>query len=184
MIVQYSRLSLAVVGLGLAITTSAKPIAAPQLDTASVTALKNAIKKDHGHVVVINFWATWCGPCMAEFPDLVKTYDELKPKGMDLITISGDSFADKMRAATVIKLRHAPYPAYIKPKGDIVAYAKSLDPKWDGSLPRTFILDRSGNVKYTIAGRFDDAVLRKDIQTLLAQHAVGKPKPAHTLLGG
>ncbi len=183
MLLRYSRLSFAIVSIGLAITASAKPMAAPQLETASVTALRNAIRKDHGHVVVINFWATWCGPCMAEFPDLIKTYDAFKPKGLDLITVSGDSYADKMRAAAVIKLRHAPYPAYIKPKGDIVAYAKSLDPAWDGSLPRTFILDRSGNVKYTIAGRFDDAILKKDIQSLLAQRAVRKPAPTHSLLG-
>src|SRR5262245_19221769 len=48
-------------------------------------ALKKAVAAHKGEVVVLNLWATWCGPCVEEFPDLVKLYDQYKGKGLVVI---------------------------------------------------------------------------------------------------
>ncbi len=140
------------------------------LAVADAAALSRAIKAAHGKVVMVNFWATWCGPCVAEFPELVVTYNNHKAQGLQFFSVSGDEPADQGKAATFLKRMNAPATAFIKPKGDLAAWAKSLDARWDsGSLPRTYLIDRNGKVRKMIDGKIDAADLDKALTGLLAE---------------
>jgi len=73
------------------------------------------LSKLRGKVVLIDFWATWCGPCMAEVPEVVRTYNELHAKGLEIVGISLDQ--DKDRVETVTKEKGMVWPQYFDGKG-------------------------------------------------------------------
>jgi thiol-disulfide isomerase/thioredoxin len=151
------------------------------LSIGDAVGLGRAIKAAHGKVVMVNFWATWCGPCVAEFPELVRTYNSHKAQGLVFLSVSGDEFSDQARAAAFLKKQNAPLTAFIKPKGDIAAWTKSLDGHWDsGSLPRTYLIDRNGRVRKMIDGKINAAELDKAIAGLLAEKpGAGGPRASH-----
>src|SRR5579871_1584179 len=158
------------------------------LTIGDAAGLSHAIKAAHGKVVMVNFWATWCGPCVAEFPELVAVYNSHKAQGLLFFSVSGDELADQARAVAFLKKQNAPSTAFIKPKSDIAAWTKSLDGRWDsGSLPRTYLIDRNGKVRKVIDGKVDPADLNKALAGLLAEKpGAGGAAPSHGkgILGG
>ncbi len=140
-----------------------------RLQIATLSNLKSVLKSDQGHPVLINFWATWCGPCVAEFPDIVSLSNHYKRQGLRLITISADEPNSRSAVLKFLVQHHTPQPCFIKPAGDNIAAAKKLDPHFDGALPHTYLLDKKGKVKYSIEGRVDTAKLKTDIIQLLKE---------------
>jgi peroxiredoxin len=94
-----------------------------------------------GKVVMLDFWATWCGPCMNEMPNVIKIYGKFHPKGFEIIGISLDS--DKDRLTTVLKEEKMTWRQYFDGKG----WENKLAQKYGvGSIPATFLLDREGKI--------------------------------------
>jgi thiol-disulfide isomerase/thioredoxin len=100
-----------------------------------------SIAKYKGKVVLVDFWATWCGPCVAELPNVLKAYDDYHAKGFEIVGISLDSDEQKTRA--FLKERKMAWPQYFDGKG------------WDNKLavqygvhaiPATYLLDAEGKV--------------------------------------
>jgi thiol-disulfide isomerase/thioredoxin len=129
--------------------------------------LKKAVAKQKGKVVFVNFWATWCAPCVAEFPDIVKMYEKYHPKGLEVIAVSFDSdapaalpFLDKQKATFINLLKN--------PDVDDEIMIKGFDQDWQGALPASWLFDRAGKRVYFTMGRFDPAALDKQVAGLLA----------------
>jgi thiol-disulfide isomerase/thioredoxin len=72
-------------------------------------------KKLRGKIILIDFWATWCAPCMEEVPDVVKTYKDLHPAGLEIIGISLDQ--DKSLLTAVTRAQGMPWPQYFDGNG-------------------------------------------------------------------
>jgi thiol-disulfide isomerase/thioredoxin len=115
-----------------------------------------------GKVLVVNFWATWCGPCREEMPDLVRAQKEYGAKGLQIVGIAADD-ADKVQQfAKEIQLN---YPALI---GGYAAIDLSKDLGNSlVALPFTLVVDRQGKVAYTHLGPVKPDKLRDVITKLL-----------------
>ncbi len=95
-----------------------------------------------GKVVVMNFWASWCPPCRAEFPLLVKLYDRYKERGVVLLSLNLAEEAETARH--FIQQAAPPFPVY----AGAVAAAK-----YDASrLPTTYFIDRAGRIRRQVSG--------------------------------
>ncbi len=100
-----------------------------------------------GKVVLLNIWATWCGPCKRELPDLVALSNELAPKGVVVFGISVDQKDDRLQLVkTFCERMGIPFTNIIDNLQIADAYGKIQ------SIPTTFIIDRQGNVVQRITG--------------------------------
>ena len=99
------------------------------------------LAKMKGKVVLIDFWATWCGPCVAEIPNVKKTYEKLHSKGFEIIGISLDSNKDKL--TQFIKKKDMPWPQYFDGKG----WKNKISTKHGiRSIPAMWLVDKEGNL--------------------------------------
>jgi thiol-disulfide isomerase/thioredoxin len=97
-----------------------------------------------GKIVLVDFWATWCVPCRAEMPQLVKLSEKLKARGLDFVTVSADEPDKEPAAFQVLQQNAVAAPFYIKKAADDDKFYNLVDPKWSGEMPAMFIYDRSG----------------------------------------
>lgn len=126
---------------------------------------------------VINLWASWCGPCVAEMPDLVAIGRQFESRGFDLITISLDDPAAAEKALKLLQQNHAALPerteASVREEGrttnnyhwsgDPDALAEIIDPDWPGALPHTIVIDQEGKIIARHSGEVDPDELRREI---------------------
>jgi thiol-disulfide isomerase/thioredoxin len=138
---------------------------AQKLTPVDEAGYKKLIAAHKGRVVLIDFWATWCKPCRAEMPELVKLEQKLRAQGFDLVTISADEPDKEAAALKVLKGDGVPGPAYWKKAADDDKFNDAIDPKWGGALPAVFIYDRTGKKVRSFIG--ETAV--KDFEAAIAK---------------
>lgn len=109
---------------------------------------------------LINIWATWCGPCVVEFPEFVKMNRMYRNREFELITISMDDIGKKQNALNFLKKKQASTKNYIL-NGDKYKFIDALDKKWEGSLPYTLFIAPGGKILYSKQGTIDPLTLRR-----------------------
>ena len=120
-----------------------------------------------GKPLLINFWATWCGPCREEFPDLVKLDQEFKGK-IDFLTISLDDASDITTAVPqFLASVKAEMPAYLLKTADESALIMSVSKEWHGGLPFTILYDPRGTPVYEREGKVHLDAVRTEIEKQL-----------------
>jgi thiol-disulfide isomerase/thioredoxin len=137
-----------------------------ELQTLPAFSLKGAAGKTvklsdyRGKVVLVNFWATWCAPCLAEMPELVRLQKEHRARGLQVIGVAHPT-DEALQVRKVIKRLKVSYPVFF---GD----EKTLD-LFDVAdvLPVTVVVDRSGKVRGRIVGILTPEEFDEQVKPLL-----------------
>jgi thiol-disulfide isomerase/thioredoxin len=125
----------------------------------SFTALDGAkvdLKQMKGKVVLVDFWATWCGPCVAEVPMIKRAYEAYHGKGFEIIGISLDD--NKKDLLDFIKKQSMPWPQYFDGKhwNNEISFRFGIN-----SVPAEWLVDKKGNLRLTSArSQLDEEVKR------------------------
>jgi thiol-disulfide isomerase/thioredoxin len=133
------------------------------LQNISADSLGDLLKNKTDKLRLINVWATWCGPCVAEFPDLVTINHMYRDRGLELVTISSDELPKKGNALAFLQKQQASGLNYIYSGDSKYKMIDAIDPKWLGALPYTVLVEPGGKVIYSKEGAFDPDTLKKII---------------------
>ncbi|MCL6508067.1 MAG: TlpA family protein disulfide reductase, partial [Bryobacteraceae bacterium] len=120
-----------------------------------------------GQVILVDFWATWCAPCLEELPQLVRLEAKYRAHGLRLIPISCDEPEDESKALSFLRKAGVSFPGYRKQVADDEKFILSVDPKWSGALPALFLYDRTGRLVRSFVGEADLSAVEKAIHKLL-----------------
>jgi peroxiredoxin len=128
--------------------TASAPLAptapAPDFTLRTLDGQKLRLGEQRGRVVLVNFWATWCGPCRQEMPHLNKLYEKYKSSGFVLLGVNVDD--DTRQAAGVADKLGVKFP--VLPDAD-----KRVSRQYDlSAMPSTVLIDRDGKVRYLHRG--------------------------------
>jgi thiol-disulfide isomerase/thioredoxin len=134
------------------------PVTLETTTNAQLTALR---KTAPGKTLIINFWATWCGPCKVEMPEIVKTYQWYRSRGVDLVTVSVDAPASRPAALAFLQQVHVPSRNLQVDNEDLYAMQAAFDPEWQSGVPLTLVLAPDGHVIYRAQGEADILKMRR-----------------------
>jgi thiol-disulfide isomerase/thioredoxin len=126
--------------------------AQPKLAPMSEAGYRQLIAAHKGRVLLVNFWATWCKPCRAEMPDLVKLAERLQAKGFDMVSISADEPEQEPEARKFMAASKVPGPLFIKNAADDDKFHAAIEAKWMGELPALILYDRNGKKVQSLFG--------------------------------
>jgi thiol-disulfide isomerase/thioredoxin len=145
-------LPLLVVICALVVGCASPPPAASgpaELTDATYDTLDAALKEREGSVVLVDFWATWCGPCRARFPHFVETHKKYKDKGLVCMSVSMDLYGpggatDRQTVLDFLKSKGATFPNFL-----VTSYKQDAERigrrfGFDGSLPHVVLFGRGG----------------------------------------
>jgi thiol-disulfide isomerase/thioredoxin len=172
MLLRNARRSLAGWGAAAAAllcVASSAPAKAPTVTPVDAAGLKRAVAARKGKVVVVNFWATWCVPCVKEFPELVRLHNKHKGNGLDLLTVSMDTAQDvRPKVVPFLAKQGVTSGAFVQ-KGNADAFIQALDPNWQGEVPRTYIYGRNGKLVRVLSGEQSLAAFEAAVKPVLAK---------------
>jgi peroxiredoxin len=138
---------------------AALPVTLEEID---VQGIKELVKNSSsGKLRLITIWATWCGPCITEFPDMVIIDRMYRHRPFELITISADKQAKKTDALTFLQKQEASNKNYIFNKDDVYEMIEAVDPDWQGALPYTMLIEPGGKIVYKKQDTIDPLEMKR-----------------------
>ena len=134
------------------------------LNAIDLEGVRKLVKNDGKKLRLINVWASWCGPCAQEFPDLVEINRMYRHREFEMVGISADSGPDvKDRVQSFLAENQASFTNYLFSGMDIYALIDAVDPKWEGAIPYTLIVNPDGEVLYRHLGLIEPLEVKKVI---------------------
>jgi thiol-disulfide isomerase/thioredoxin len=148
-----------------AIAAAATSLIAGELDAKG---LAKRIAKEKGHVVLVNFWATWCVPCREEFPDLSRLQQDYGSRGLQVLGVSTD-FASQIPGVEKFLAEQNPrFPNYRKKSGgDDQQFIDAMDKSWGGELPFSILFARDGSKAKALSGKHTYREYEQEVLKLL-----------------
>lgn len=137
-----------------------EPVTLEKIDAEGINALR---QNTTGKTLLVNFWATWCAPCAAEFPDLLNTWRMYRKRPFELVTVSVNYPDEEKAARSFLEKYHASSRNYIPATMDPHALVQQLDPSWAGGVPYSVVIAPGGKVLSRTNGQVDILKVRRTI---------------------
>lgn len=132
------------------------------LEEIDVNGVRDLIRNTSSNKLrLINIWATWCGPCKTEFPDLIIIDRMYRGRDFEFITISADKQQRKDDALKFLKSQQASNKNYIFNDDDVYRLIDAVDPDWRGALPFTMLIEPGGKIVYKKQDMIDPHKMKK-----------------------
>jgi thiol-disulfide isomerase/thioredoxin len=135
-----------------------EPVQVEPIDEAGI---KELLQNNSGKLRLINIWATWCGPCVVEFPEFVTMNRMYRGRDFEFISICLDDPEKKDKALKFLKEKQASNKNYIFNIDNKYAFIEAIDPKWPGALPYTMIVEPGGKIVYAQQNIINPAKIKK-----------------------
>ncbi len=150
-----------------------EPVTLERLDEAQ---LEQLAKNDTEHLLLVNVWATWCGPCVAELPEFVTINRMYRNRKFRMITISLDEPEQETDALKLLQEQHVSSANFLPTFANRDRLAELLDREWKGPIPYTVLIAPGGKVIYRKSDEIDPLALRREIVGVLGRTYGGEPE--------
>jgi thiol-disulfide isomerase/thioredoxin len=141
------------------------------LDSIDEKSIRELVQNHSDKLRLINVWATWCGPCVAEFPEFITMNRMYRKRDFEFISISADGIDKQKKALQYLQKQEASNKNYIFSGDDNYKLIDAVDSKWPGALPYTILVEPGGKIVYSKEGQIDPAELKKAI---VEDHFIGR----------
>jgi thiol-disulfide isomerase/thioredoxin len=145
---------------------AAEPVTVEPADAAALTALR---KNDSGKLRLVNFWATWCGPCVTEFPELVTINRMYRRRAFELVTVAANFPDEKKEVLDFLRKQQASHKNLLFADTDKYKLMEAFDPQWNAALPYTMLIAPGGEVLYKVQGNLDPLEVKRIIVRTLKE---------------
>src|SRR5664279_603893 len=139
---------------------AAQPVTLDNIDSAGI---RDLLKNNPDKLLLINVWATWCGPCVNEFPSLVAINRMYRRRDFQFISISADNPEKKDKVLKMLRSLHAANTNYLFNSDDKYKLIDAIDVKWNGAIPYTILVEPGGKIVYANQGEIDPSELKTKI---------------------
>lgn len=139
----------------------------PTLSLADLSGQPQDLSHYQGQVVLINFWATWCSPCLAEMPSMQRLVERMTARPFQILAVNSEE--TKSRVWKFSKLLNISFPTLLDTNGDVTR-------RWEVEIfPTSYLIDTRGQIRYITYGalEWDQADVINTIETLMPDHPSG-----------
>jgi len=133
------------------------------LDTIGEAGIRELLTNNSDKLRLINVWATWCGPCVTEFPEFISMNRMYRKRDFEFISISADEPAKQSKALQFLQKQEASSRNYIFSGDNKYKLIEAIDPNWQGALPYTLLVEPGGKIVYAKEGIIDPFEVKKAI---------------------
>ena len=133
------------------------------LEMVSASDLKKLRTNPEKKMLLVSFWATWCGSCIHEFPDMENTFRMYSVRDFELVTVSANMPDEKDSVMRLLQKMHATSRNLLFDSNDTAALQAAFDPKWESAVPYTVLIAPDGGILYQKQGSIDVLELRRTI---------------------
>lgn len=143
------------------------PVDLEEIDAEGLQAL---VKYNGEKLRLINFWATWCGPCVIEFPEFIIIDRMYRGRDFEFISVSADKLNKKEKALDFLKGKEAANKNYIFSGTNTYDLIEAVDKDWQGGIPYTLLVAPGGKILFKNMGTIDPLTLKKQIVDYLGRY--------------
>ena len=135
-----------------------EPVSVNMIDETSI---KELLQNKSDKLRLINIWATWCGPCVTEFPEFISINRMYRRRDFEFISISADDPVKKDKVLKFLQQQQASNTNYLFSVDDKYKLIEAVDPAWQGALPYTILVEPGGKIVYGKQGTINPAEIKQ-----------------------
>ncbi|WP_448518115.1 TlpA family protein disulfide reductase [Rhodoflexus sp.] len=139
-----------------------------QVEVVGIDQVKQLLQNQSDTVHIVNFWATWCAPCVKELPDFLRISENYKNNNVRLWLVSMDfQSALNTKLKPLLQKRNITHPVWLLNNTDYDSWIGQVDEQWQGDIPMTLIFNNQRNMRIRINGEVDYERLLKVLEEML-----------------